>query len=177
MAGKLCSFAELQTVVYEAAQLVNQRPIGRKPLTPDDGTYLCPNDLLLSHCTNNAPQGPFAEYTHANQRLNFFQEIVTRFWKRWTQEVFPNLVVEPKWHTERRNVKVNDVVMVQDANLVRGEWTLGVIDEILISKDGRVRNVVVRYKNGTTNMKVRRAVQRLIVIVPVDGEEKGQEQE
>ena len=93
----------------------------------------------------------------------------------WTQEVFPNLVVEPKWHTERRNVKVNDVVMVQDANLVRGEWTLGVIDEILISKDGRVRNVVVRYKNGTTNMKVRRAVQRLIVIVSVDGEEKGQE--
>ena len=67
--------------------------------------------------------------------------------------------------------------MVQDANLVRGEWTLGVIDEILISKDRRVRNVVVRYKNGTTNMKVRREVQRLIVIVPVDGEEKGQEQE
>ena len=70
MAGKLCSFAELQTVVYEAAQLVNQRSIGRKPLTLDDGTYLCPNGLLLGHCTNNAPQGPFAEYTHANQKLN-----------------------------------------------------------------------------------------------------------
>ena len=43
LAGKVCSFAELQTVVYEAAQLVNQRPIGRKPLKPDDGTY--PNDM------------------------------------------------------------------------------------------------------------------------------------
>ena len=170
LAGKLCSFAEMQTVLYEAAQLVNQRPIGRKPLTPHDGTYLCPNDLLLGHCSNKAPQGPFAEYSHVSQRLNFTQEIINRFWKKWSQEVFPNLVVEPKWHTERRNVKVNDVVLVQDANLVRGEWTLGVVDEILDSKDGRVRNVVVRYKNGTTNMKVRRAVQRLIVIVPVDQE-------
>ena len=40
LVGKVCSFAEWQTVVYEAAQLVNQRPIGRKQLTPDDGTYL-----------------------------------------------------------------------------------------------------------------------------------------
>ena len=170
MAGKICSFAEMQTVMYEAAQLVNQRPIGRKPLTPDDGTYLCPNDLLLGHCDNKPPQGPFSESANAKQRLNFTQEIINKFWKKWTQEVFPNLVIEPKWHTERRNVKVNDVVLVQDANLVRGEWKLGVVDEILESKDGRVRNVVVRYKNLNTNVRVRRAVQRLIVIVPVDEE-------
>ena len=171
LGSKLCSYAELQTVVYEAAQLVNQRPIGRNPLTPNDGTYLCPNDLLLGHSTTNPPQGPFAEYSSTDQRLNFIQEIVNSFWKRWSQEVFPNLVVEPKWHTERRNVKVNDVVMIQDANTIRGEWTLGMVDEILESGDGRVRNVVVRYKNGTTDTKVRRAVQRLIVIVPADREE------
>ena len=53
---------------------------------------------------------------------------------------------------------------------MRGEWKLGVVDEILESKDGRVRNVVVRYKNLDTNVRVRRAVQRLIVIVPVDEE-------
>ena len=65
---------------------------------------------------------------------------------------------------------MNDVVLVQDANLVRGEWKLGVVDEILESKDGRVRNVVVRYKNLNTNVRVRRAVQILIVIVPVEEE-------
>ena len=176
LAGKVCSFAEWQTVVYEAAQLVNQRPIGRKPLTPDDGTYLCPNDLLLGRCTNDVPQGPFSESSHANQRLNFIQEIVTSFWKRWTREVFPSLVIEPKWHTEKRNVKLNDVVMVQDANPVRGEWTLGVVDEIIDSKDGRVRNVMVRYKKGNTNMRIQRAVQRLIVIVPTEQEQGTQEE-
>ena len=175
LAGKVCSFAELQTVVYEAAQLVNQRPIGRKPGKPEEGTYLCPNDLLLGRCTNEVPQGPFLESTNANQRLNFIQEIVSGFWKRWIREVFPNLVIEPKWHTERRNVKLKDVVMVQDANPIRGEWTLGVVDEIVDSKDGRVRNVMIRYKKGDTTKRIQRAVQRLIVIVPTDEEEETQE--
>ena len=171
LAGNLCTFAEMQTVVYEAAQLVNQRPIGRNPLTPHDGTYLCPNDLLLGRSSNKAPQGPFEEYSSAKKRLNFIQEIVSRFWKKWTREIFPNLVVEPKWHTEQRNLEVNDVVMIQDANPIRGEWTLGVVEEIADSKDGRVRNVIVMYKNGDTPMRVRRAVQRLIVIVPASDSE------
>ena len=41
------TFSELQTVCYEAANLVNERPVGRHPTSPEDGTYLCPNDLLL----------------------------------------------------------------------------------------------------------------------------------
>ena len=88
--------------------------------------------------------------------------------------MFPNLVNVPKWHTERRNIRVGDVVAIQDSNVIRGEWKLGVIENIIDSKDGRVRNVEVRYKIGTTNVKVKRPVQRLIVIVPVEGD--GQDQ-
>ena len=43
----MMTFSELQTVCYEAANLVNKRPIGRHPMSPEDGTYLCPNDLLF----------------------------------------------------------------------------------------------------------------------------------
>ena len=39
------AFSELQTICFEVANLVNERPIGRHPTSPD-GTYLCPNDLL-----------------------------------------------------------------------------------------------------------------------------------
>ena len=52
------SFSELQTVMFGAAQLVNQRPIGRHPTHPDDGSYLCPNDLLLGRASPEVPQGP-----------------------------------------------------------------------------------------------------------------------
>ena len=40
-------FNELQNVMFEAAQLVNQRPIGRHPTDPEDGSYLCPYCCVL----------------------------------------------------------------------------------------------------------------------------------
>ena len=40
-------FSELQNVMFEAAQLVNQRRIGRYPTDPEDGSYLCPNCSVL----------------------------------------------------------------------------------------------------------------------------------
>ena len=38
---------ELYTCLLEVANLVNQRPIGRIPTDPDDGAYLCLNDMLV----------------------------------------------------------------------------------------------------------------------------------
>ena len=48
------AFSELQTVCYETANLLNERPIGRHPTSPDD-KYLCPNDLLLGRSTSKIP--------------------------------------------------------------------------------------------------------------------------
>ena len=62
---QVLTFSEFQTVIYEASQLVNQRPIGRSPTQPDDGTYLCPNDLLLGRASSHVPQGPFKEVREA----------------------------------------------------------------------------------------------------------------
>ena len=50
---------ELYTCLLEVGNLVNQRPIGRVPNDPDDGKYLCPNDMLLGRATSEVPQGPF----------------------------------------------------------------------------------------------------------------------
>ena len=50
---------ELYTCLLEVANLVSQHPIGRVPTDPDDGTYLCPNDVLLGRATSHVPQGPF----------------------------------------------------------------------------------------------------------------------
>ena len=65
------------------------------------------------------------------------------------------MVIEPKWHIETRNVRIGDVVLIQDSNLVRGEWKMGVVTQILESKDRRVRNVEVRYKCGKTEVKLK----------------------
>ena len=41
----ILSFAEVQTTLYETANVLNERPIGRHPVNPEDGAYLSPNGL------------------------------------------------------------------------------------------------------------------------------------
>ena len=160
------TFSEFQTIMYEAAELANERPIGRMPTEPDDGTYLAPNDLILGRSSTRVPQGLFQDRTSCNDRFNFIQTVMKNYWKRWMREVFPRLVIQPKWHTDHRNVCIGDVVLIQDSNVVRGEWKMGIVVEVTPSKDGRVRRVEVTYNRGPTSITVSRAVQRLIVLVP-----------
>ena len=160
---------ELQTAMFEAAQLVNQRPIGNHPTNPNDGVYMCPNDLLLGRATPAVPQGPFKERCSFRFRFDFVQMIVEAFWKRWVHEVFPNLVVWPKWHTEHRNLLVGDIVLLQDSNVLRGKWKKAIVTEAHPSNDGKVRHVKLRYRTtDDTNIIIDRPVQRLILLVPVD---------
>ena len=53
------TFSEMQTVLFEIANLVNSRPIGRHPTSVEDGSYLSPNDLLLGRSSKRIPAGPF----------------------------------------------------------------------------------------------------------------------
>ena len=177
------TFSELQTACYEAANLVNERPIGRNPTSPEDGSYLCPNDLLLGRSTSRIPSDPFRETNNPNHRHEFVQKIVDAFWAKWIRDYFSSLIVQQKWHTAQRNLMVGDIVMMQDLNLVRGKWRLGRVSKIKLGDDGKERNVEVQYKNlkigepvgkccGQDYVTIERAVHRLVVILPVDYEDK-----
>ena len=163
---QVLTYSELQTCMFEAAQLVNQRPIGIKPCDPSQGTYLSPNDLILGRSSPDIPQGPFKERSSFRHRFDFLQQLVDAFWKRWSREVFPSLVVYPKWHTERRNVTVGDIVVVQDSNCIRGEWRKAIVTKADASNDGKVRRVTLEYVSGSTRISIERPVQRIIVLVP-----------
>ncbi|XP_068692626.1 uncharacterized protein [Montipora foliosa] len=52
----ILTLMELYTCLLEVANLLNQRPIGKLSEDPDDGTYLCPNDILLGRATSTVPQ-------------------------------------------------------------------------------------------------------------------------
>ena len=158
---------ELYTCLQEVANLVNQRPIGRIPNDPDDGAYLCPNDMLLGRSSSTVPQGPFRETRNPRHRVEFVQQIVNAFWKCWNRDVFPLLVPRRKWNTEKRNVRIDDIVIVSDHNVVRGKWTLGRIIHVYPGADGQIRNIKVK----TMESELRRPINKIVVIYPAEGYE------
>ena len=173
----ILTYSELQTVLFEVANLLNERPIGRHPTSPGEGTYLCPNDLLLGRASSRVPGGPFKEATNVRQRFEFVQQIVNAFWKKWTRDFFPSLLIRQKWHTNYRNIMPGDVVLIQDTNLLRGQWKLGKVSKTYPGSDGKVRRVSVQYKSqnpkepvtkyqGQGYVTVERPVHRLVVLIP-----------
>ena len=68
----------------------NERPIGRIPNDPDDGAYICPNDMLLGRASPQVPPGPFEGTNDPRKRVEFVQGIIDSFWRRWTRDVFPS---------------------------------------------------------------------------------------
>jgi hypothetical protein len=159
---------ELYTCLLEMANLVNQRSIGRPPNDPDDGYYLCPNDMPLGRASLQVPQGPFQETKNPRKRVEFIQKIVESFWRRWTRDVFPLLVPRRKWNAERRNVQVDDIVIVADGNAVRGKWNVGRVVEVYPGQDGKVRNIKVKTASGEYS----RPVTKIAVIIPVEDAEE-----
>ena len=161
------SFSELLTVLYEASQLVNERPIGTHTSDPDSGTYLAANDLLMGRASSKVPQGPFNQRSSDKHRLDFIQSVVNQFWKRWTNEVFPSLVMQKKWHTASRNLQCGDIVLIKDSNNLRGKWKMGKVTKSIASQDGKVRRVqVVCISETGQKHEIERAPQSLILLAP-----------
>ena len=173
----ILTFSELQTALFDVASLLNERPIGTKTTDPNEGAYLCPNDLLLGRTSRKAPISHWTASSDSKVNLSAIYEIIESFWKKWIKFYFPTLIVQKKWHTDVRNVCVGDIVLLQqDSNDYKGIWRLAQVSEILDSSDGRVRSVRLRYKrqgpNGTykglRDTHVDRSVHRLVMILPVE---------
>ena len=74
------------------------------------------------------------------------------------------------WVVEKRNVRVDDVVVMKDENTVRGSWTVGRIVSIYRGEDGKVRNVKIK----TATSEYQRPVTKIAVIYPAEGYEEDQ---
>ena len=178
---------ETFTVLAEVANLLNERPIGIKPTDKSCTDYLSPNSLLLGRSTARICSGPFQaaeKYTddprQIRSRFLLVQSIVDQYWKVWLKWYFPTLLIRQKWHTDRRNVAIDDICVLKDSNAYRGEWRLCRVTNVSPDGNGKVRNVEVMVKprqSGvgpylpTKPIKLTRHVCNLIVIVPADEKE------
>ena len=172
------TFSEMHTAFSEVANLLNERPIGYSPSNDNEINILTPNNLLLGRSTCHNPGG-FEPTCSLLSRVNAVKDLVDSFWEAWTQLYAPTLIKQSKWSHEERPLRVGDIVLVADSNVMRGEYRLARVSAVHPSKDGLVRRVTIEYvvyKSITKDMKLvdgrastlERSVQRLALIIPVE---------
>ena len=165
---------ELQTALFEIGNICNERPIG-SAAPRADGSYalVTPNQLLLGRSVNILPDDTgIVEQLPISARYRIVHHVTSQFWKRWSNEVSPSLLIRQKWHSKVRNVAVGDLVMICDKGTLKAKYKIGVVDEVHTSRDGCVRSATIRYAlvkdNNSRVIRITRSVQRLVLLLPVE---------
>jgi hypothetical protein len=113
------------------------------------------------------------------RRFENVQRTQQEFWKRWIEEVFPEMLKQSKWKRDKRDLKVGDIVLRKDETAAGQTYKYAKVIKVHISADGRVRAADIEYKLpgesvfGTTT----RPIHKLVLVVPVEEQAIAGEQE
>ena len=154
----------LRTLLIEAEAIVNSRPLTYVDTrSPDSPIPLSPSQLLtLKTKAIMPPPGNFVrEYLYGHRRWRRVQYLANEFWTRWRLEFLPTLQERKKWVRTKRDVLIDDIVLIVDDNATRNKWPLARVIETQKDKDGFVRKVKVLSNKSTYE----RPIHKLVVLV------------
>lgn len=156
----------LRSLLLEAANIVNSRPLTDLPIESANDDPLTPNHFLLGCPSNTQTPGDISNRELCSRKQwRVSQQLKDRFWRRWIQEYLPDLTRRTKWFKETKNLKIGDLVLICDNKLTSTDWRRGRIVDVFPGPDGRVRNAKVLTNDGI----LRRPTSRL-AILHVNGE-------
>ena len=179
------SYAELATVLTQAANIVNDRPIWAKVLTEGDLVPLTVNQLLLGRTSTSPPSegvvmGEEGDYMASSSHID---NLLNAWWSLWRQQGFASLLPYNKLKDQCRhkNFREGDICLLQYENKVKNTYRLCRVTKVKESKDGLMRTVKIKYRAKRkskllpnvsvllTSMDV--AIQRLVFVVPSEAGE------
>lgn len=139
----------LYSLMCEAENLVNSRPLTHVPLETPTDEPITPNHFLIG--TANSEQTPHPreeECKVSRKQWRQVQQAQHRFWKKWITEYLPDLCRRTKWYRPVQPLRVGDLVLLCDSNIHRSKWPLGRIIRVFPGKDGQVRAAEVQTQTG-----------------------------
>ena len=73
------------------------------------------------------------------------------WFKIFMDSCVPRLLMERKWFKKERDLAVGDLVFFRkdESELGDGDWTVGMVDQVIPSKDKLIRQVIVKYRNSS----------------------------
>lgn len=149
----------LHTLLTEAEYSVNARPLTHVSVDPDEPEALTPNHFLLGSSNGLPATGPCNEMDRRAWRTS--QALADHFWQRWIREYLPTLVPRGEPASNRRPLRVGDIVVIVDHTLPRNVWPKGVVERTYEGPDGGIRVADVRTKSGI----FKRPTSKIVVLV------------
>ena len=153
------SWDELSEVLLDVEIVLNNRPLS---YAEDDIqlSTLTPNTLLFIKSNLLPELQPYhLKEKDLRKRAKFLQRSKDAIWRRWSSEYLRTL--RERHHLKHGNSKdplsVGDVVILKSEERNRNHWPFGIIEKLIVGRDGVVRAAKVR----TRKTVLERAIQHL----------------
>lgn len=162
---RVLEYEQFSTLLVEVEGILNSRPLHPLSDDPTDVQALTPGHFLVGEPLILPPPFAIAEQPAA-KGVKLWKErqlMLAHFWKRWQEEYLVTLQERKKWRREKESLKIGQLVLIKNENFPPAQWSLGRVCQLIKSKDGIVRSVIVRTETG----QFARPVQK-ICIVPVE---------
>lgn len=146
---QVLTFEELTTVLTRVEAILNSRPIGALSSDPSEMDPLTPAHFLIGAPLVSVLEEDFVDVPmNRLSRWQLLKQMSQQFWNRWRKEYLHTLQQRNKWATPNLNLKVDDLVMIDDSQSAPMRWPVGRVVELFPGADGIVRVVSVRTPQG-----------------------------
>ena len=120
---------------------------------------------------NRALDGP-CHLPSGTQMVAKVNETYQALFKVWADTYVPKLIYAPKWHKDDSNLKPGDLVYMKKSpdNKLESKWVIGIVEQAVPGRDGKVRRVIVKYHNASEAgpQLTDRAVRTLVKIFDIE---------
>ena len=167
------SVIQWESLGDQVANAINNLPIATRYVTRnvENIDLLTPNRLLLARNNDRCPAGPVNVSENIGKILQQHKNVYEAWFRAWLISYVPSLMFQPKWFDTDRDPKVGDVVLfLKSEKEFDEQYQYGIISDLKISRDGKIRQVEVEYQNFSENVKrkTNRGTRELVVIHPID---------
>ena len=167
----------LQTFLKLVENNYNSLPLGYSYDRSSSNTPLLkiitPNFFKMGRNNNRALEGPVKMPGDGGELLKKINETYEAMFRLWSETYVPRLIYQPsKWNKDDHELNVGDLVYFKKSpdNKLGSKWIIGMVEELMKSRDGKVRRVLVKYQNSSEDQTrlTDRAIRSLVKIFDVE---------
>ena len=122
--------------------------------------FVTPNILVYGECMYNLGDDIESVNGDLRKRAKYIKICKNNAWKRWKNEYLKSSREKHNMQSKKQNfppLSTGDVVIIEGPERNRNHWTIGIIDSLIIGKDGVSRAAKVQTGKST----LERAIQQL----------------